>query len=182
MKYSSLHPNTEVLLEAWSRMETDRSGRTGPPAADHPALLENLFVLHRVSETSVPFRITGGAVTKRLGREAPELDFMDIWRPQDRIILAGMIESIIDEGQPGLIHGYGQSMTGNEIEIEIALAPLGKTIATRGRLLGLYQPVEGVHALKGQPVWRHQLKTLVMPEPKVRRMSHLRLVANNDQD
>lgn len=180
MKYSSLHPNTDVLLEAWRRMESDRSGHAGPPAADHPALLENLFVIHRVNETSVPFRITGGAVSKRFGREANQLDFLDIWRPQDRIILAGLIESVIDEGQPGIMHGHGQSMTGNEIEVEIALAPLGRTAATRGRLLGLYQPVSGVHQLKGQPVWRHQLSSLVMPEPKIRRLSHLRLVASND--
>lgn len=180
MRTSPLHPNTEVLLEAWRRMETDQSGRSGPPAADHPALLENLFVAHRVSETSVPFRITGGAVSKRLGREATGLDFLDIWRPQDRMILSGLIESVIDEGQPGLLQGFGQSMTGREIEVEIALAPLGRTAATRGRLLGLYQPVNGVTALNGQSVWRHQLHRLVMPEPRIRRMSHLRLVASND--
>lgn len=178
MRYKPLHPNTGILLEAWRRMETDRSGKSGPPAAEHPSLLENLFVIQRVSLSTAPFRITGGGVAKRLGGE--DVDFMDMWRPQDRILCAGLLEAIIDEEQPGILQGIGETLTGNRMEVEIALAPLGKTAASRGRFLGLYQPVTSPMALKGQPVWRHQLTSLIMPEPKSPRMSHLRLVANNN--
>ncbi|MCR9271288.1 MAG: PAS domain-containing protein [Henriciella sp.] len=176
------HPNTETLLSAWARMNGAPSApNEGARAADHPELLECLFVIERSDEGRWLFRNAGDQLGKLLGRDLGEQDCLDFWTGHDRNMVQSLIDSVRESRKPGILHATGETLTGTQVTIELTLAPLPtpRTDAAKNRLLGLYQILQAYPVLQGRPVWRHRV-TAIYPPAIERQPSHIRLVASND--
>lgn len=178
----SIHPNTKILLQAWRRMSDDPSAHAaiGPRASEHADLTSNLFVLQPMDDGAWVFRTAGEGLSKRLGRDLSNHDFLHLWTGPDRAMMKGLMGAIRLDGSPGVIRGNGETLTGQRAEIEITLMPLDHAPGEKKalRFLGLYQTLGDASALKGRPIWRHRISMLVPPtqrndEPK------LKLVASN---
>lgn len=182
MNPTTHHPNTETLLSAWARMT--QSPEAEPPktkAADHPDLLECLFVIERSEEGRWLFRNAGDRLSKLLGRELSSHDCLDFWTGHDRTMVTSLINSVRESHKPGILQATGETLTGTHVNIELTFAPLPtpRPRHNHSRLLGLYQIIEPQPILKGRPVWRHRI-TAVYPPKIDRRPAGLRLVASND--
>ncbi|MCI4646057.1 MAG: PAS domain-containing protein [Hyphomonadaceae bacterium] len=174
------HPNTRIMLEAWRRMDQapveEVSGNTG--ATEPSALIQNIFVLREAGPESWTFRTAGEAITTFFGKQISDEDFMDLWLGADRSLAGSVITAVTAEGGPGLIRARGETLTGRQLQVEIALAPLPSPPGTSRRLLGHYQPLGG-EALATGPLWRHIITEIRAPQRTVKR-PHLRLVSSND--
>ncbi len=182
MKSTTHHPNTETLLSAWERMTQSPSPEpTKTRAADHPDLLECLFVIERSEEGRWLFRNAGDRLGKLLGRELSSHDCLDFWTGHDRAMVSSLIDSVRESRKPGILQATGETLTGTHVNIELTFAPLPtpRPKQDQSRLLGLYQIIEPQPILKGRPVWRHRI-TAVFPPKVDRQQAGLRLVANND--
>ncbi len=180
MPTTTMHPNTRAMLQAWRRMtaQPDRI-EGGPSVQDYPDLLGRLFILQPGPGTALPFRIAGDSLPGQIGRPLAGTDFMDLWAEADRKLLRAFVDTVLREDRPGLVRAMGDTARGDRTCIEIAFAPLGRSGASRGRLLGLYQQI-GTEDLAGsRPVVIHRIRSLFPPESPSRNRG-LRLVANND--
>ncbi len=177
-----IHPNTRVILDAWQRMQADPPGHSvgGPRAQAHAHLLNRLFLIEQAELGSWRVCSAGAALAAIFGKELVNTDFLALWTGPDRVMLGAFLDAVRYEGAPGLIRGRGETLTGQRVEIELALLPLSAETA-RGpwpRMLGLYQALGGEAALCGQPVFRHRL-LMLMPPDRLRTGPKLRLVAGN---
>ncbi len=183
MKSKTQHPNTGTLLAAWERMSAAPQAIKGDErASDHPDLLDCLFVIERSEEGRWLFRNAGNRLSKMLGRELADHDFLDFWTGHDRQIVQGFVNSVRESHRPGLMHASGETLTGTRIKIELTLTPL-PTPPKEGqkpRLLGLYQTLAHQAVLKGRPVWRHRISAVYPPQIEME-PAQLRLVASNDE-
>ena len=182
MKSTTHHPNTETLLSAWARMtEAPDAEPATSKAADHPDLLECLFVIERSEEGRWLFRNAGQRLSDLLGRELSAHDCLDFWTGHDRTMVSSLIDSVRESRKPGILQATGETLTGTHVNIELTFAPLPtpRPDRTQSRLLGLYQIIEPQPVLKGRPVWRHRI-TALFPPTVDRQPAGLRLVASND--
>ena len=182
MKSTIHHPNTETLLSAWERMTQSPNAMTSKAkAADHPDLLECLFVIERSEEGRWLFRNAGNRLGKLLGRELSSHDCLDFWTGHDRAMVSALIDSVRQSHKPGILQANGETLTGTHVNIELTFAPLPtpRPKQDQSRLLGLYQIIEPEPVLKGRPVWRHRITAVFPPKPE-RQPANLRLVASND--
>lgn len=179
MLESSLHPNTSAMLQAWRRLIISPQDTAGGPAAgDYPELLARLFTVD-VNETGEAiFRAAGEDLTSILGRDLIGTNFLQLWVGPDRALVSGLLDSIINEGGPGLLRGFGETNQGRRVEIEIAMAPLEGRGAARNRIICLYQTLGGEAMLNDRSIWIHRLRSIFPPEPPLKG-STLRLVADN---
>jgi len=168
------------MLEAWHRMTAQPEDlSSGPAAYDYPELLGCLFILQGGQTDRLPFRIAGEDLSNILGQNLIGADFLELWAPEDRSLLAALVEKVLTENRPGLIHGEGHAGGNKTVGIEVVLAPLNKTDTGRNRILALYQILGSEAGAKTGAIRLHKLTALFPPEPE-RRQAKLRLVACND--
>lgn len=177
---TTMHPNTKAMLQAWRRMTANPEDLNGGPSAqDYPGLLGRLFVLQGARNGQLPVRIAGDALPTILGRNLIGTDFLDLWADTDHALLTALVGKVLEQDRPGLVRAFGETRSGQRVEVEVTFAPLGKTSASQGRLLGLYQTLGGESLLGEKPIFTHRLRSLYPPEPR-RSETKLRLVAQND--
>ncbi len=176
----AIHPNTKAILKAWRRLSSSSTGAFGDPkVSDFPNLLSSLFVLKQVDTNIWPFTNAGNELSRKLGRDLIEQDFLSLWRGRDMALVAAQLDAVRFSGTPGLIRSKGETISGECIDIEITLAPL-RTAGVQGeRLLGLYQVLSDESILRGRPVWRHSVEALFAPQ-QYQAETPLRLVASNE--
>ena len=183
MKTQTMHPNTQLLLDAWSQIDRAASPRgKGPLTNHHPDLIDALFVIERQKDGLWLFRNAGPSLNKILGRALEDHDFLHFWTGPDRKMISGFLDAVIENRLPGIVEANGETLTGQQIEVELAFTPIGQHMAqqhTQPRLLALYQTLGDKNGLKGRPLWRHRLTAL---HPPVSRSPapYLKLVANNN--
>lgn len=182
MNDRTIHPNTRILLDAWKRMSAapDTHADTGPQAKDHPELITNLFVIQAMEEGTWVFRTAGDGLTRLLGRDLTNHNFLSLWSGPDKYMMAGFLDAVRADGSPGVIRGRGETLTGQRAEIEITVIPLARSSVetSKARFLGLYQTLGGTPMLKGRPIWRHRISMLVPPDSRPPSPA-LKLVASN---
>lgn len=180
MLKSSLHPNTNAMLQAWQRMTSSPGDIDGGPSAhEYPGLLGKLFVIESMRKGFAPFRIAGSELSDILGRDLIGTDFLDLWQDTDRLFSEALITSVTNEDRPGILRGIGETSQGRRLEIEIAVAPLAEEATGRRRLLCLYQTLGGEAMLQHRSIWTHRIRSIHPPEPLARK-ANLRLVASRD--
>jgi hypothetical protein len=96
-------------------------------------------------------------------------------------MISGFLDAVLENRLPGIVEANGETLTGKQIEVELAFTPIGHHMASqaRPRLLCLYQTLSSESTLNGRPLWRHRLTAL---HPPVSRSPapYLKLVANNN--
>lgn len=183
MTSTSVHPNTELLLQAWQKLDDPDIDPSGSPLTrNHPDLIEALFVLERNHDGLWVFRNAGRALEVFLGRSLQEHDFVPLWTGYDKDMMSAFLSSVLQNRLPGIVRATGETLNGQTVQIEMAFTPISRQMSPSDktdRLLGLYQVLGQEGALNGRPVWRHRLTALHPPvardaEPR------LKLVANNN--
>ncbi len=180
MTNRATHTNTKAILRAWERLSSENpSGFGDPKVSDFPNMLGSLFVLKQAETGVWPFVNAGNDLTRRLGRDLIEHDFLSLWRGRDVALVSAQLDAIRYSGQPGVVQAVGETLSGQCVALEIALAPLRMSGVSGDRFLGLYQLLEDDRGLAGRPVWRHSVSALYPPEVQ-RAEPKLRLVASNE--
>jgi len=177
MAAMQLHPNTQVVLDAWKRLSDGQMAPEGPATEDDPGLVSNLFVLNHVGERDFAFRRAGNALERLFGRQLVDYNFLSIWNEGDRrLIAAGLAVALRDRG-PLLIRARGETLAGKRIDIEFALAPILRDGNAASRLLGLCQATTPEEALHGRPLRRLQALAIYPPAPVAEPV--IRVVSSN---
>lgn len=178
----SLHPNSRAMLNAWRRLAyPDHPGETQGDALPTPAdLLSHLFVLRRAKDGGWVFRNAGPNLSAVTGRVLHDRDFTDLWREGDRSRVSALLASVIHEGEPGVIHGRGQTLDRRTVGLEVSLAPLARPNGDPrpDRMLGLYQILGSPQAIGSQSLWIHAVEA-IMPAARLVERQGLRLVVSN---
>ncbi|MEM7767716.1 MAG: PAS domain-containing protein [Pseudomonadota bacterium] len=174
------HPNTKIMLDAWKRMgaPADPATDSNPIGTGETDLLANLFLIRQTPESSWVFSSAGDGVSRQLGRALVDHDFLSLWTGPDRQMIEGLLGTIVQGNAPALARARGETLAGNRLEVELALAPLPPDRSGAGRLLGLYQSLGGEGLLAGRPIWTHRLVGIWPPERPPSR-PRLRLVAQS---
>jgi hypothetical protein len=172
-----LHPNTQVVLDAWKRLTEGQMASEGPATDDDPGLVANLFVLNHVGEDDFAFRRAGNALERLFGRQLIDYNFLSIWNEGDRgLVAAGLAVALRDRG-PLLIRARGETLAGRRIDIEFALAPILRDAGASNRLLGLCQSTTPEEILHGRPLRRLQAQAIYPPAPPAEAI--IRVVSSN---
>tara|TARA_B100000678_G_scaffold291623_1_gene309950 strand:+ start:8234 stop:8884 length:651 start_codon:yes stop_codon:yes gene_type:complete len=176
----AVHPHTRAILNAWRRLSSDE-GAPGidPRVEDFPNLLGSLFVLKRTEDGIWLFANAGKDLNIHMGRELVDHDFLSLWRGRDLSLVSAQLDAVRFGSAPGILRGRGETLTGQKVELEIALAPLRSKSSGSDRILGLYQMLGGEGLLCGRPIWRHGISAIYPPDTRVEER-HLRLVASNE--
>jgi hypothetical protein len=176
MEAMKIHPNTEVVLDAWKRLADGRLAH-GASTADDAALVGSLFVLNHIDERDFPFRRCGVALERLFGRQLEDYNFLSIWCEGDRrLVAAGLGLARRDHG-PVLIRARGETLVGKRIDLEFALAPLFRENDASIRFLGLCQPLTPEDVLDGRPLRR--LQALAIYPPATPKEATIRIVTSN---
>ena len=176
----SAHPNTLAIIEAWRRLSRESNDNVSEPmVSEYPDLIGRLFILQRAHVNDYPFRVAGANLQDIFGRELAEHNFLSLWRPADKPLISGAIESALMEGSPSLLTAEGESLDGRKVNVEVSFAPLDAPSSPRPRILGLYQLLEEERRLHGRPIWRQYAKSVLAAKP-ASRTPGVRLIASND--
>ena len=147
-----LHSNTELLIDYWR--ERKREGLSPLRNAIEPAelsgLLPQVFILGRTDPGRWAFRLAGGLVTELHGRDLRQLNVQALWDEADRPRLAAAMEACRRSAEPFVAVAEARSARG-VAPVELTFAPLVAETAPSDRIIGLYQPLESLEQLRGQP-------------------------------
>lgn len=175
------HPNTRVMIEAWKRMDTTPVNlmmshtATGEPTS----LIHNIFVLREAGHDDWTFRTAGESLHRYFGKSVSSENFIDLWMGADRGLVSSAILAALSERSPAILRARGETLTGHQLGVEIALAPLESKPGHVRRILGHYQPLGGEGLIGERPIWRHIITEVRAPQRQPRR-PHLRLVSSQD--
>lgn len=175
------HPNTRVMLEAWRRMDTTpvnlMMGHAGN--GEPTSLINNIFVLRESGPEDWRFRTAGDALRRYFGKAVTDENFIDLWMGADRGLTLSALLAALAERSPAILRARGETLTGHQLGVEIALAPLEGRPGQVRRILGHYQPLGGEGLMGDRPIWRHIITEVRAPQRQERR-PHLRLVSSQD--
>lgn len=144
-----LHSNTELLIDYWRERKRDAfsPSRSAINPGDLSGLLTQVFILGRTAPGHFAFRLAGGLVTSVHGLDLRQMDVLDLWTAEDRPRLAAALEAARRACEPVVAVAEARSRRG-EAQIEMVFAPLTADAAPVDRMIGLYQPLQGL-----QPMW-----------------------------
>lgn len=146
------HSGTTRLIDYWSSLN---GGRTPARAHFDPIqasdLLPQMFLLARESDR-LAVRIAGEALRDLFGRPLKGRDVFSLFTPPAQALARrSALQAIRDETAMVLV-ATGRSKAGDEVPLEIVLAPLLGPDGAADRLIGLIQPTASLALLEGQPV------------------------------
>ncbi len=173
------HLSTERLIAAWSQA---RGARRVPRRADFsPAALgpviPQAFVL-RAEGGVERVRLSGALVEDLHGRRLIGEDAADLWSGLSRSRFREALRQARREARPVVIRAAALSAEGDEIGLEVALAPLSGPSGEVDRTVGLYQPTSFVARLMRRPIAVLTVREIApAPLPPRSGVGHLRLVA-----
>lgn len=200
------HGTTRALYDYWLRRRTSEGlppSRADIEPSDIHALLGDTFILECDRPQGAPFRLAGTRVCLLFNRELKNLDFINLWRLQDREALASAFRAVRSERTCFAIGWKGYTETDYEASGEMVLLPLtmgGREIA---RVLGAMVPFDVPVWLGAVPLIALELRSIFTldtngeqsvrqkPEPpaigsdlpeRVRKVRHLFVYAGGLQD
>ena len=144
------HSNTEQLIDYWRT----RKGAAETPArvsinpVDLVDVLPQVFLLGRLGPGQYRVRLGGGFLVDLHGRELRHSDFLRLWEPAARTPLQLALEAVRRHPEPLVIEAEARAGDG-VLRMEVLIAPLRGPSDQIDRLIGLYQPLSPVSALKG---------------------------------
>ena len=160
------HPSTRQLFAYW---DAQRGSRRAPERDDiDPGairrVLADTFMLAVDARAGHPFRIAGTRVCAAFGRELRSTAFIDLWRGEDRQLLADLLAAVALETIAIVANARAEGANG-EIVFELLLLPLGHPGQTDARLLGALAPAEipcwfGTSALSRLALGSHRFLNL----------------------
>ena len=150
---SGFHSNTEQLIDYWRRLGADGQmpTRMAVNPADFADVINQVFVLGRVSTGIYPVRLAGGFIADLHCRDLRQQNALTLFRERDRLDLKSALETARRRPEPVVVTADILT-SGPVLPIEITFAPLAASPGSPERYLGLYQPLGMVARLRGLPV------------------------------
>src|SRR5215471_11148265 len=156
------HPSTRQLFAYW---DAQRGSRRAPERHDiDPGairrVLANTFMLAVDARAGHPFRIAGTRVCAVFGRELRSAAFIDLWRGEDRELIADLLAAVALETIGVVASARAEGASGETI-FELLLLPLGQHGQADARPLGALAPAEipcwfGTSALSRLAIGSHR--------------------------
>jgi hypothetical protein len=159
------HAQSETLLAYW---RARRLGGAAPHRADiEPAdianLLGHIFILRRVDPQHHTFRLAGTELCDLYQREFRDQNFLSLWRGHDVTHIQSLLESTLAGVSPASVVARAFTLDLHQLPVEISFLPLRGPEGMVDRVLGLFQPLDDVTQLRGQPLIRMGLKEIRPP-------------------
>ncbi|WP_082910384.1 PAS domain-containing protein [Sinorhizobium glycinis] len=141
---------TMELFQYWNAVRGDRDlpRRDEIDPAHIRSLLPDLFILQRQTNGGIGFRLAGTRVCALFGRELRDRQFADLWLASDADGIARTADQVMTQLTPVLLYASGAAESGEELDVELLLAPLASPDGTNDRLLGALSALS-------HPAWLH---------------------------
>ena len=173
------HSGTMRLLEFWNGLNAGR-----PPARSDfdpvgvADLLPRMFLLARERDR-LAFRIAGEMLRDIFGRPLRGEDVFGLFAAGARDVARRTALQAIRDRAPVVVIATGRTDAGDEVSLEIVLAPLLDENGATDRLVGMIQPTSTLFALERRPVTQLFIR-MAAPAPSHQpRAPMLRLAALN---
>jgi len=160
------HSITKELYAYWNVL---RGTRSAPERLDiDPSVIRSLladtFILDHDAAAGFPFRLSGTRNNQLFDRELRNQPFMDLWQPDDRIMIERLLNAVSDDMCPTA--ASVQSAEGPyQLNLEILLLPLRHHGQTHARLLGCLTPMTTPDWLGLMPIGPLKLQTVRVIDP-----------------
>jgi hypothetical protein len=132
------HPSIRELFDYWNLR---RGRRAAPDRADiEPGairkVLADTFILSFDETAGHPFRIAGTRVCAAFGRELKNDSFLDLWDPESRTQVRGLLNVVANEAVGVVASARGSSTVRTTHDVELLVLPLSHRGRTNVRVLG----------------------------------------------
>lgn len=160
------HEGTFELFSYWNRL---RAGRSAPvrheiEPGDIRKRLPGTFILERRGAADGAFRLAGTDLCTVHGRELKGTSFVDLWRSEDRGLIARVLRSVFNEARVALVAYEGRNDHGRTADFELLLLPLAGHADER-RLLGSSFAIERPYWLGAYPITGCKLASIRIIDP-----------------
>ena len=136
------HSGTQTLIDHWTALPA--AGRVPARSVLEPLTLgprvPQLFAADRTAD-GARVRLAGAWVEALHGQPLRGLDWLDLWRPESRPLVAASLVQAFREARPVVLAAEATDLVGL---VEIVIAPLRGASGAADRLVGLYQPVSAI--------------------------------------
>ncbi|APG90844.1 PAS domain-containing protein [Sinorhizobium americanum] len=141
---------TMELFQYWNAVRGNRDlpRRDEIDPAHIRSLLPDLFILQRQASGDVRFRLAGTGVCALFGHELRDGQFCDLWLDSEADGIARVADDVMTQMTPMLLYARGSTEAGDELDVELLLAPLASPDGMNDRLLGALSAL-------ARPVWLH---------------------------
>lgn len=144
----------QSLFKYWNEV---RCGRIAPlrfdvePSRISP-ILPDTFILERVEDSTMRFRLAGTRICEAFDMEFRGRDFAELFNPGDQATLQQMISAITLQGAVGYTTLKVSTGTGRVAEFDMLLLPLIHGYNTIDRFIGALGPVAHYAWLGAEPL------------------------------
>ena len=148
------HAASRELYAYW---EEKRGNRAAPerneidPGAIR-GVLSDTFILALDRRAGHPLRLAGTRVCALFDREIKGESFLDLWAPSSRPIMASLITILADECSGTVAGVTAANASGEEINLELLLLPLGSRRPSFARAIGVLAPLKVPSWLGTSPI------------------------------
>jgi hypothetical protein len=105
-------------------------------------VLGDAFILALDRAAGYPLRLAGTRICALFGRELKGQPFTTLWAPENRPVVSSLLTILADE-RVGTVAGVtAQNHTGDEINLELLLLPLGAPRPSLARAIGILAPLK----------------------------------------
>jgi hypothetical protein len=148
------HAASRELYAYW---EERRGTRPAPERAEiEPGAirgaLSDAFILALDRSAGHPVRLAGTRVCALFGRELKGEPFLDLWGAGSKAIVGSLLEILADECTGTVAGVTAQNTSGDPVDLELLLLPLGTRRPTFARTIGVLAPLKVPAWLGASPI------------------------------
>jgi hypothetical protein len=148
------HAASRELYAYW---EEKRGSRPAPERAEiEPGairgVLSDAFILALDRDAGYPVRLAGTRVCALFGREIKAASFLDFWAESSRPTVAGLLSILSDECTGTVAGVTARNESGDAIDLELLLLPLGARRPVFARIIGVLAPLQVPSWLGATPI------------------------------
>jgi hypothetical protein len=148
------HAASRELYAYW---EAKRGTRPAPERAEiEPgairAVLSDAFIISLNRRAGHPIRLAGTRLCALFDREIKSESFLDLWIAPSRPIIGSLLAILADESVGTVAAVTAQNTTGESIDLELLLLPLGTGRPSFARAIGVLAPLKIPHWVGVSPI------------------------------
>jgi hypothetical protein len=149
------HAASRELYAYWEKRRGDRAAPERAdiePGAIRQALSDTFILELNDATDGHSFRLAGTRVCALFGRELKGESFIDLWTQASRDAMADLLAISADESVGTVAGVTAHSMTGDPLELELLLLPLGIRRPRLARTIGILAPLKPPAWLGTSPI------------------------------
>lgn len=143
-----------TLYTYWNEVRGDRKAPRRfeiEPARIAP-ILPDTFILERIGDMDIRYRLAGTRISEQFGRDFRGLSFFDGFTKTDRRVLERQFRDIVNGGTPALLELESTTARGRQVVHEMLLLPLYHVHERIDRFVGSITALDMHHWLGEEPL------------------------------